>query len=323
MYGAQNSYFDSYSSHQDRYFGLDYTGAESSINTNSMAKKTNNFVMWGTNALSTMNLYAFAYIRAVEDIKNRYNKSQTVFIGPKFVDTGITLADTWIKSKPYTDPAIIASIVYYLLDNTFDLNTGELKPDPILDVDYLDTMFYGFFDSPEYWVKEADGTIVTTKPGDGELSQYRHIPEVPAGKSYCSWILGNNTKAKAYSNADKNYTAKQFASKNMRRWTPCSFSVKGKPATDSVKTYKYKTKQDYLTHKNAEWSYPITGVSAESIEKLAKINTDGPVLSSWSYGMQKQHDGVINLYAMQALHVITKNVGKEGAAIIWWSMGPI
>ena len=109
----------------------------------------------------------------------------------------------------------------------------------------------------------------------------------------------------------------------MTRWTPCSFSVKGKLATDSVKTSKYKTKQDYLTHKNAEWSYPITGVSAESIEKLAKINADGPVLSSWSYGMQKQHDGVINLYAMQALHVITKNIGKEGAAIIWWSMGPI
>ena len=52
--------------------------------------------------------------------------------------------------------------------------------------------------------------IVTTNPNN--MTDYRHIPAVPAGESYCSWVLGNNTNAKTYAElgAARNYTTSKF-----------------------------------------------------------------------------------------------------------------
>ena len=316
MGGAQSSYFGSYSTHQYRYFGVNYTGADENVNVNSVAKYAKHLVLWGDNTVSTVNPAAYGYVRAAEEMKKRYAGCKILFIGPEFSDGAVVVADEWYASKPYTDPALVASIIYYLLENTFDLTTGALKENPMLDIDYLDTMVYGFFDSPEYWVHNTTGEIVTTDPKD--TSNYRHVPEVPAGESYCSWILGNNNNAQTYAQlgAARNYTASKFG--NTKRWAPCSYKVKGQAATaENVKTSKYKTKQDYLTPKNTDWSTPITGLSKEAVEAIAKIYIDGPVTSTWSGGQQKQHDGIANLYAIQALHVITKNVGTIGAGFIW------
>ena len=310
MGGVTTTMFGSYSTHQNTYFGLNYTGMDADIDANLVAKYTHNLVLWGDNSMTTGNNSAWASSKAVEDMKNRGTGASVTFIGPEFVETGMVLADKWIKSKPYTDPALVAVIVYKLLEQTFNLETGELLDNPALDIDYLDTMVYGFFDSPEYWVHNTTGEIVTENPLDDV--NYRHVREVPAGESYCSWVLGNNANAKTYAQlgAARNYTASKFG--NTKRWAPCSYTVTSGNAT------KYKTKQDFQKPKNAAWASPITGVSESSIDYLVNIFKDSrPVNSRWSGGQQKQHDGIANLYAVQALHIITKHVGQKGSAFSW------
>lgn len=169
--------------------------------------------------------------------------------------TGVTCADEWYVQKPYTDAALIAGMVYHMLDNTVDLATGQLKDNPWLDVDYLDTMVYGFFDSPKYKLNESDGTI-STQSGEAGAGE-RNINEVPAGKSYCSWVLGNNSAAPTYSDTKSNYTANQYSTidAGFKRWAPCAYNVKGAPVTESsAASSVYKTKQDYLTPKTPQWA---------------------------------------------------------------------
>ncbi|MBQ3033632.1 MAG: molybdopterin-dependent oxidoreductase, partial [Deferribacterales bacterium] len=146
----------------------------------------------------------------------------------------------------------------------------------------------------------------------------RVVAAVPAGRSYCSWILGSNNSAKTYSalGAASNYTASQFAAgSDMKRWAPCSYEVKQVAGGTGS---KYLTKQDYQTPKTPAWASAITGIPEESIKKLAEVYAKGgPITSTWSGGQQKQADGIANLFALQSLHVITKNVGTKGAAVIW------
>ncbi len=310
MGGAQNLFYGTYSSHQYTYLGDNYTGVDGkNVNSNSIAKHGKNIVLWGDNAISTRNNNTFAYVKSMEDMKVRDSNAKVYFVGPYFSDGGVTLADEWLVSKPYTDAALVAGMVYHMLDMTFDLTTGALKANPWLDVDYLDTMVYGFFDSPAYSIDEAAGTI-TTDTGT------RKIEAVPAGRSYSSWVLGNNSSAKAYSDTTTNYTAVELTKINgtMKRWASCSYDI-----TATVVSTKYKTKKDFKTPKTPEWASAITGVPVEAIKRFAEVYAKGgPVISSWSGGMQKQADGVINLFAVQALHVITKNVGTEGAGFFWY-----
>ena len=308
MGGAQSRYFGSYSAHQwqylaDSYVGIDGTNADS----NSIAKCTKNIVFWGDNMISTRNNNVMAYVKGIEDMKVRDSNTKVYYVGPYFSDGGVTLADEWMVSKPYTDAALVAGMVYHMLDMTFDLTTGELKANPWLDVDYLDTMIYGFFDSPAYSITELTGVIAGT--GD------RKIEAVPAGRSYSSWVLGNNSSAKAYGDTTTNYTAKKLAEINstMKRWASCSYDI-----TATVANTKYKTKKDFKTPKTPKWASEITGVPEEAIKRLAEVYAKGgPVTSTWSGGLQKQADGVITLFAIEALHVITKNVGTNGAGFLW------
>lgn len=303
--------FGSYSTHQHTYFGLNYTGMDGSTSghVNEIAKHTKNLVLWGDNSMSTGNNSTYGSIRAVEDMKKRDGEG-VYFIGPEFVDGGVTLADEWIVSKPYTDPALVAGMIYHMLDNTFDLTSGTLKADAWLDVEYLDTMVYGFFDSPEYKLTEDDGTI--TVPAGAAGAGERVISAVPAGKSYCSWLLGNNDKAQAYA-VGGNYTAGKFV--GVKRWAPCSYKVK---TVEGGSGSIYKTKQDFKTPKTPAWASAITGVPEDTIKRLAELFAKGgPILSRWSGGQQKQAEGIANLYALQALHIVTKNVGTLGAGFFW------
>lgn len=331
MGNSHSIFFSSYSVHQWQYLGYGYTGAwpvaSLEMPANNVAKYTNYVVMWGNNSLSTRNTRAYSSVRAIEDMKKRDENNKVVYIGPEFSDTGVTCADEWYVQKPYTDAALIAGMIYHMLDNTFYLsgdNAGQLKDNPWLDVDYLDTMVYGFFDSPAYKLTEADGTIAAQSgnAGAGE----RNINEVAAGKSYCSWVLGNNDAALTYGSTKTNYTANQYAVINsgFKRWAPCAYNVKGEKVTESsASSSVYKTKQDYLTPKTPLWASKITGISEERIKKLAEMfaQKDKQILSLWSGGQQKQADGVINLFALQLLHIITKNVYKKGAGLNWY-IGP-
>ena len=328
MGNSHSIFFSSYSVHQWQYLGYGYTGAwpvaSLEMPANNVAKYTNYVVMWGNNSLSTRNTRAYSSVRAIEDMKKRDAGNKVVYIGPEFSDTGVTCADEWYVQRPYTDAALIAGMVYHMLDNTFDLSTGQLKDNPWLDVDYLDTMVYGFFDSPKYKLTEADGTI-SAQSGAAGVGE-RNINEVPAGKSYCSWVLGNNGVALSYNNLKTNYTANQYAviDAGFKRWSPCTYKVNGAPVTESSAAASvYKTKQDYLTPKTPKWASEITGISEENIKKLAEmfVQKDKQILSLWSGGQQKQADGVINLFALQMLHIITKNVYKKGAGLNWY-IGP-
>ncbi len=309
MDGVITPMFASYSRHQDHYFSVEYTGMDGRFfSPNDLAKNTKTLVMWGDNSMTTANATVYGTVRAVEEMKARDKDSKVVFIGPSFSDTGVTVADQWYVTKPYTDTALIAGMIYHMLDNTFDLSTGELKKNPWLDLDYIDSLVYGFFDSPQYAITEETGAI--GKTGD------RLVYAVPAGRSYASWVLGNNKNAKTYASlgAKRTYTAKQYASieKNAKRWAPCSYDKNAGSKTI------YKTKQEFMTPKTPAWASKITGISEASIKQLAEMFAkDGPINSRWSGGQQKQMDGISNLFAMQILHIITKNVGKPGTGYIW------
>jgi anaerobic selenocysteine-containing dehydrogenase len=299
--------FGTYSTHQNTYLGTGYTGMNSASSANDVAKNTNALVMWGDNYMTTNNQNAFAYGKMSEELKNRGVKSY--FIGPEFSDSGIVLADEWIVSKPFTDPALIAGMLYHMLANTFNLSTGALLPaaDRWLDVDWLDTMVYGFFDSPAYDLDETNGDItVTVNPPPPAATGHRNVPIVHAGQSYASWILGGNGNAPDYSATTTNYTAAQFA--GTKRWAPCSY-----PAARGSATV-YKTKQAFQVPKTPAWASAITGVPVEAIERLAEVFAKGgPVASIWCGGGQKQADGIMNLLSIQTLQIITKNVSQYGS----------
>jgi anaerobic selenocysteine-containing dehydrogenase len=301
-------YFANYSLHQYTYFGNNYVGVDGSNDINGIAKYTKNLVLWGDNSMTTGNNSTYASVKLAEAVNARGGK--ITFLGPELVDTAVVMADKWIKSKPYSDPALIAGMLYHMLDNTFNLATGELRTDqtPWLDVDYLDTLVYGFFDSPAYNLTEITG-VIASPSGSPVPGTDRNIPEVTAGQSYCSWILGNNGNAKVYDT--RNYTAARYASlaPAMKRWAPCSYPVG---------SGKYFTKQDFNVPKDPAWASAITGVSVDNIKKLAEIYAKGgPVHTRWSGGFQKQAEGIANLFSLEALIVITKNTGVKGGGLNW------
>ncbi len=301
-----------YSFHQNSFAGTKYTGySGSSPNNNQVAGgAVKHIVLWGSNILSTVNPRAYAWIRGMEEM--RKNGGKVHFIGPEFVDTGVTCADEWIQMKPYTDLAVVNAMLYHLITNTFDAN-GNIRTDipaeKRLDVNYLDSMVYGFFDSPEYWLKEDDGTIELEQPVD--TTGYRYINAVPAGRSWSAYIMGSDdrlTKA-AYSG---NYMANRFAAKQAARNAGvCSYPNSAGAGT------KYSRKADYLTPKTPEWAEKISGVPAEKIRELAELYADQnnhPIYNEWCGAQQKQAEGVINMIGVQSFLIVTKTWGKSGDA---------
>ncbi len=314
--GHWKDQFGTYSTHQNSYIGTGYTGVNSQTSANDVANNSNTLVMFGYNSCTTANNNANSMVQVAKDMKKRGGK--VYWIGPEFSDTGIVMADEWFASKPFTDPALIAGMVYHMLDNTFDLATGAIKSNPWLDIDWLDTMVYGFFDSPAYNLTEATG-VIAAQSGPAAAGT-RNVDSVPAGRSYCSWVLGNNNAAQVYSPTGTNYTARQFngIDGSFKRWAACSYTATKGAATE------YKTKKDFSVPKTPAWASAITGVPEDAIKELAqRFIFNAPVTCGWSGGMQKQADGCINLLAIQALQVITKNVAEYGASYVTYSgFGP-
>lgn len=371
--GSTRSAFSDYSYHQYNYANLltghpDIGGPYSKgnnigANFHAMAGGAiKNLVSWGSNVLSTNNSASYGYIRAVEYLKEQGGKAY--FIGPEFTDTGVTCHNEWLKLRNYTDAALIMAMLYHMLTNTFDLTTGTLKSNPMLDIDYIDTCVYGFFASPEYWIESAYTKGTTTSVGtevnenagkiyidkttaeaeidkwdketgpfkigrneypyrwknktDTSLYIYQEpivkINAVPAGRSLADYILGSDAdklKNVAY-NIKDNYTAQKFGA-NKRFGSGCTYP-KG---TNTGGQSEYKYKNDFNTPKTPEWASKITGVPVEKIIELAKLYA-GPnsnILTEWCGGFQKQENGVMNVFALSALLVITKTFGKWGGGM--------
>lgn len=59
----------------------------------------------------------------------------------------------------------------------------------------------------------------------------------------------------------------------------------------------------------------ITGVPQDTVEKLADIYADGPIMNAASYGADHYTNGHYNYIPMITLHVMTHNVGVPGAIV--------
>lgn len=285
-----------------------------------------NWVSFGTNSMTTNNTLSWPYLRANELAKAANPGFKHYVISPELCDTGVLNATDWVQIRNQTDPALIAAMIYEMLVNTFNPN-GTVKTDPWLDVDYIDTCVYGFFDSPEYNINETTGNItVTTAPaGAGE----RKINAVPSGRSYASWIMGSDNRlAQANYNTSSNYTATAYG--NMPRAGLCSLTIKGVPAHSAdVNSTKYYAKKDYMTPKTPEWAEKICGTPASVIRELARLYSDQanhPILTEWTGGLQKSENGVLTLFAIQTLFAVTKtwgySHGSTGGMYQTWASNP-
>ena len=313
------------------YNGSPYTPTIGS-QLHNIAGAVKNAVSWGTNTLSTANTSAWGYIRAMEKLKERGGKHY--FIGPEFVDTGVTCSTDWVQVRNYTDTALIMGMFHEMIVNTFNAD-GTLKPkeERWLDVAYLDTMVYGFFDSPDYWlhigvrkVVEGNVVIVPEVPSTGEivfvepatkLNEWRYINSVPSGRSLSAYVMGSDdrlTKATYDATGETaTYTSNLFQSKQANRnGATCSYTATKGDATE------YLYKKDFLTAKTPEWAEAICGTPAATIRALAKMYCDPaqhPIYNDWAVGMQKQNNGVINIIAITALMCVTKTFGLKGEGL--------
>ncbi len=300
--------------------------------------KIKNWVSFGTNSMTTNNTLSHVYLKgnqkAVELAKQDGKPFKHYVISPELTDTGVLCATDWVQIRNQTDPALIAAMIYEMIVNTFNTD-GTIKDNPWLDVDYIDTILYGFFDSPEYWVSTSGsnrGAISLT-----EVAGYRKISAVPAGQSYAAWIMGSDdrlTKAMyddSRNTKGHNYTAKQYVSDSTPkvRAAKCSLPVKGAAAHSvDMNSTSYYTKKDYMTPKTPEWAEKICGTPASMIRELAALyakEENKPILTEWTGGLQKSENGVITLMAIQTLFAVTKNwgwnIGSTGGMYQTWATG--
>lgn len=282
-----------------------------------------NWVSFGTNSMSTNNTLSWPYLRSNQLAKEKNPNFKHYVISPELTDTGVLNATDWVQVRNMTDPALIAAMIYEMLVNTFNTD-GSIKADAWLDVNYIDTCLYGFFDSPEYWVDTATGTISLTA-----VEGYRKINAVPDGYSYASWLMGSDDRlTKANYSASSNYTAKAYGDKV--RAAKCALPVKGVPAHQAdMNSTAYYTKKDYMTPKTPEWAEKICGTPAATIRELAALYAkpeNHPILTEWTGGLQKSENGVITLFAIQTLFAVTKSWGwshgSTGGMYQTWASNP-
>lgn len=317
LLGGSSGYTSDYSFHQVSYAGGWYglawngfnTGNEISINptADTVAEINTDVVLWGSNTPTTHNPVAYSWVKSMEEMRARGGK--VWFIGPEFSEIGIAQADEWIQIKPYTDTALVLGMLHHMITETFNAD-GSLTGRG-LDVDYLDTMVYGFFDSPGYWLNTTSGEIKLTDPSDGSIK----IEEVPAGQSLSAYIMGSDDRLTKANYDESNYTAKTFGGK--RNKATCSYTGK----TNS----EYLYKSHFNEPKTPEWAEKITGVPANKIRELANVylNSNKRIWNEWAGGLQKQAEGVTGVIAIQNLCIISKVWGYRGGGFMNQAIAPV
>ncbi len=314
LLGGASGYTSDYSFHQGSYmggYGTAYSGMINMSPSPEFLDRKMHFVMWGSNIPTTHNPKSFSWTKGIENMKR--HGGTVKFIGPELSEIGIAQANEWIRIKPYTDVALILGMLYHMLDLTFDKDTGAIKNGG-LDVNYLDQMVYGFFETPAYWRNTENGTISLTKPSDE--TNYVYVAAIPAGQSFSAYIMGDDDRlTKAKYSANSNYMAHQFSTKNLARNTKtANFTF-----ADIANT-KYDYKNQMNVAKKPKWAEGITGVPEAKIKELAEFYLQcakdrTPVYNEWAGGQLKQNDGTITLYALQTLLIISKNWGITGTGI--------
>lgn len=334
LLGGSAGAISDYSFHQASYMGSYGMGSYSgrinmSPTSDDIAGTGKYIVLWGANIPSTHNPFAYPWIKGVEDMKKRDPDAKVIFVGPELSECGIAFADEWIQTRPYTDVALVMAMIHEMLINTFS-STGAILTDaskgqPWLDVNYLDTMVYGFFDSPGYWLNLNDGTfdMLTAAPANADpkskvISGDPHIwvSPVPDGRSLSAYVLGatdNRLVSAQYGSG--NYVAKSFTAKVpsiTRNKSTCSYTA---PSNT-----KFEYKKHFAVPKTPEWASAITGISADRIRELAKMyimaaKNGQPIWNEWAGGQLKQAEGCTTLFALEVLNIVAKNWGITGTGI--------
>lgn len=301
-----------YSAHSASYFGTAYTGVKGTGNrTQHMASNTTSLFLWGYHILTSSNPYSYSAILSAQAIKDRGGK--IYYISPTLEDTGITLATDWVQLNPLTDVALITAMIHEMIVNTFKAD-GSLENDPWLDVDYLDSMVYGFFASPEYWIDSAGNISLDNKDGD---PSYVRVDAVPAGQSYADYIMGqdgrlSNARYGTPINGKVNYNSRAFA--GIARGGKCTLCADSNVGPNASFYYKQTVREE----KTAGWAEKITGVPASEITAMAKricddVKAGNSVMHTCSNGWQRNAEGVNYLFALQNLVIISKGWGRNGA----------
>lgn len=313
LLGGASGYTSDYSFHQGSYmggYGTAYSGMINMGPTPEFLDRYMHFVMWGSNIPTTHNPKSFAWTKGIENMKK--HGGTVKFIGPELSEIGIAQATEWIRTKPYTDVALILGMLNHMIKLTF--NEDGTPTGNGLDVDYLDQMVYGFFETPEYWRNTTTGEITFSDPSDD--TNYVYVAAIPAGQSFSAYIMGDDNRlTKAKYSVSNNYMAQQFATKvDQRNTTAANFTFA------DINNTKYAYKKQMNVAKTTEWAQGITGVPKEKIEELAEFYLQcakdrTPVYNEWAGGQLKQNDGTITLYALQSLLIISKNWGITGTGI--------
>lgn len=327
LLGGGTPYTSDYSFHQNMYMGgyalaYSYSGL---INvppsTNDVAGVGKHIIMWGANTPSTHNAKAYPMVKGFEDMKKRDPEATVTFIGPEFSECGISSADEWIQIRPYTDTALILGMFHEMIINTVNAN-GTIATTPWLDLNYIDTMVYGFFDSPGYWLDTSTGEfdITTAAPATADpkvVGTKSWISPVPDGQSLSAYIMGTDDRLTKLAYGSGCYVADQYTKKVAgikRNGATCSYNVKAADQT------KYAYKKDMKVTKDADWASTITGVPAERIRALAKQYIDAakngqPLWNEWAGGQLKQAEGCSTIFSLHALAIVTKNWGITGTGV--------
>ncbi len=208
--GATRGSFSDHSFHQYNYcYGMAGVPGSSNYSANHIGSQIpavaggaiKNWVSFGTNSMSTNNTLSYPYLRANQLAKELNPNFKHYVISPELCDTGVLNATDWVQIRNMTDSALIAGMIYHLITKTFNTD-GSIMEGGLLDVDYIDTCVYGFFDSPKYWIETnytkgtdtAVGTDINENAGKIYIDQTTAKSEIDKwDKETGPFTIGRNT----------------------------------------------------------------------------------------------------------------------------------
>ncbi|QEM70141.1 molybdopterin-dependent oxidoreductase [Geobacter sp. FeAm09] len=296
----------SYGQHTYSYFFVDHDGlvnrptatcvALRSANYRSDVVNSDNLVLWGYNPAETR-----AGAQTAWFVTNAREKGVNVtVIDPRYTRTAEAMADDYVGITAGTDAALMLSMLYYMIVNTWDEN-GNLMANPMLDEAFIRKYVHGFFDdtSPKHYYAD-----IAANP-----TAY----QVPAGASLSAYILGTDdrlTKA-AMSAAAAAYTGMPAGTK-INQATSVYPKTIGYNVNDSDALYNKVAPMYGQTPKTPEWASAITGVRVAKIQALATMYATKKVTTWVGGSIQRHTEGEQPVNLGPILAAVTKNFGQAG-----------
>lgn len=237
--------------------------------------ETDYMLLWGSHFATSINDTNVTYYYTCAREKAGF---KSVFIGPEYTMTA-ELADEWVKIKPFTDAAMMLAMLYVMLD------------EGLFDKD-VEKYAVGLFDDPQgnSYSDGASGKPCVVKGSE-------EFMKVPAGRSLSAYIFG-----------EKEVYKRTFGGKTYANKAPSAY--KSRPKS------KFAYKRDMGVPKTPEWAEAITGVPADKIREIARdfaaADKGRKAYLHTSLGVQRQMEGVNNMWLMTALTAVAGQWGEPG-----------